>query len=91
MNYRTAHSNTGSRTAIDRAIGILVGLRGCSPEAAFAELAQAVRETGIGLNSTAAGLVALASGSSSADHAEVFNIWGELVLCRRAAPLATTR
>jgi hypothetical protein len=64
---------------IDTAIGILVGLRGCSPEEAFAELVQVVRQTGIGLGSIATGLVAVASGTSSADNAEAFNVWGDLV------------
>jgi hypothetical protein len=75
---------------IDTAIGILVGLRGCSPEDAFAELARVVRQTGIGIGigSIATGLVALASGSSSPDHAEAFNAWGELIRHGRTAALA---
>jgi hypothetical protein len=79
-----------SRKVIDTAIGILVALRGCSPEDAFAELARVVNQTGIGIGSIAAGLVALASGSSSADHAEAFNAWGELIRHGRLAALAAT-
>jgi hypothetical protein len=74
---------------IDTAIGILVGLRGCSPEDAFAELARVVRQTGIGIGiGIGTGLVALASGSSSPDHAEAFNAWGELIRHGRTAALA---
>jgi len=70
---------------IDTAIGILVGLRGCSAEDAFTEVAQVVRQTGIGIGSIAAGLVALASGSSSPDHVHAFNAWGELIRHSRSA------
>ena len=77
-----------SRTVIDVAIGILVGLRGCTPDAAFAELVRVMHLTGMGIGSVAGGLVALASGSSSADHADAFNIWGDLVLRRRTIPLS---
>jgi hypothetical protein len=78
MSY-SGRNNDTSRKVIDTAIGILVGLRGCSPEEAFAELVQVVRQTGIGLGSIATGLVAVASGTSSADNAEAFNVWGDLV------------
>jgi hypothetical protein len=75
-----------SRRVIDVAIGILVGLRGCSEREAFDELVRAVHQTGIGIGSIATGLVALASGSSSADHAEA--LWGELIRRARLVPLA---
>jgi transposase len=78
--YRT------SRKVIDVAVGVLVGLRGCSEDDAFAELVRAVQQTGIGIGSIAAGLVALASGSSSAEHAEAFNVWGELIRRGRQSP-----
>ncbi|KXW67676.1 hisitidine kinase [Mycolicibacterium phlei DSM 43072] len=68
---------------IDHAVGVLVGLRGCSPDEAFAELVRVVRQTGIGIGSVAAGLVAVASGSASAEHAEAFAVWGELVARKR--------
>jgi hypothetical protein len=77
-----------SRKVIDTAIGILVGLRGCSTDQAFAELTQVVRQTGIGLGSIATGLVAVATGSSSAEHAEAFTIWGELIARGRLNALA---
>jgi len=68
-----------SRRMIDVATGILVALRGCSDREAFDELVRVVNQTGIGIGRLAAGLVAVASGSSSAEHAEAFAVWGELV------------
>ena len=67
MSYR----DDTSRRVIDVAIGILVGLRGCSDREAFDELVQVVHQTGIGIGRLAAGLVALASGSATAEHASV--------------------
>jgi hypothetical protein len=84
MTYRA--SDETSRRVIDVATGILIGLRGCSDHEAFEELVRVVHETGIGIGRLAAGLVALASGSSTAEHAEAFAAWGELL--RR--PLAAT-
>lgn len=77
-----------SRQVIDIAVGILIGLRGCSRRDAFDELVRVVHQTGIGLGSIASGLVAVASGSSSAEHAEAFNAWGELIRLGRAGHLA---
>ena len=84
MTYRA--SDETSRRVIDVATGILVGLRGCSDHEAFEELVRVVHQTGIGIGRLASGLVALASGSATAEHAEAFAVWGELV--RR--PLAAT-
>jgi hypothetical protein len=64
MSYRAGEDI--SRRVIDVAVGILVGLRGCSEREAFEELGRVVHQTGIGIGSLASGLVALASGSSSA-------------------------
>ena len=61
------------------AIGILVGLRGCSEREAFDDLVRVVNKTNVGIGSIAAGLVALAGGSSSAGHAEAFAAWGEFL------------
>jgi hypothetical protein len=85
MTFMSYRDNT-SRRVIDVATGILIGLRGCSDREAFDELVQVVHQTGIGIGRLAAGLVGLASGSATAEHAEAFAIWGELV--RR--PLAAT-
>jgi ANTAR domain len=86
MSYR-AREDT-SRQVIDVAIGILVGLRGCSERQAFDELVRVVHQTGIGIGSLAAGLVALASGSSSAGDAEAFTVWGEVIRKGRLAAIA---
>lgn len=72
-------SDHTSRQVIDVAVGILVGLRGCSRRAAFDELAAVVHQTGIGLGTVASGLVAVASGSATAEHADAFSVWGELI------------
>jgi len=85
MSYRVVDHT--SRRVIDVATGILVGLRGCSDDEAFAELVCGVHETGIGIGRLAAGLVALASGSSTADHCEVFTVWGALFDRSRAVSL----
>ncbi|MGZ6982788.1 MAG: ANTAR domain-containing protein [Ilumatobacteraceae bacterium] len=77
MTYRDEEHT--SRRIIDVAVGILVGLRGCSQREAFEELVRVVNLSGVGIGSIASGLVALASGSSSAAHSEAFTAWGELV------------
>jgi hypothetical protein len=88
MSYRaTQHT---SRREIDVAVGILVGLRGCSERAAFDELVGVVHDTGIGIGGIATGLVALASGASSAGHDAAFAAWGELIGGRRAASVPVT-
>lgn len=84
MSYRTAQHT--SRREIDIAVGILVGLRGCSEQAAFEELVAVVRDTGIGIGAIATGLAALAAGGSSAGHDAAFAAWGDLVARRRSLP-----
>ena len=86
MSYR-AEADT-SRRVIDVAVGILVGLRGCSEGEAFEELVRVVNRSGVGIGSISGGLVALASGASSAGHAEAFTAWGELIGRGRLAPAA---
>ena len=85
MSYRAADDT--SRRVIDVAIGILVGLRGCSEREAFDELVRVVNQTGVGIGRLAAGLVALASGSATAEHADAFAVWGDLIR-RERDPLA---
>ncbi|MDT5046900.1 MAG: hypothetical protein QOG75_2760 [Mycobacterium sp.] len=87
MSYSRTRAEDTSRRVIDVAIGILVGLRGCSQREAFDELVRVVNQTGVGIGRLASGLVALASGASSAGHAEAFTAWGELV--GRGRPVAT--
>ncbi len=41
-------AETNARRSIDMAIGVLVGLRRCTAREAFAEIANAVHENGIG-------------------------------------------
>ena len=78
-----------SRQVIDNAVGILIGLRGCSRTQAFEELVRVVHQTGLGLGAIASGLVAVASGAASADHAEAFNAWDALIRGRRAHSFAS--
>ncbi|KUI38951.1 histidine kinase [Mycobacterium sp. IS-1496] len=75
-----------SRRVIDVAIGILMGLRGCTERQAFDELVVVVKETGLGIGRVAGGLVALAGGYSSAEHAEAYTVWGELIRGARRVP-----
>ncbi|MEO3761154.1 ANTAR domain-containing protein [Mycobacterium sp. B14F4] len=84
MSYRPEADT--SRRVIDVATGILVGLRGCTQREAFDELVRVVNQTGVGIGSIAAGLVALASGQACAAHAEAFTVWGELVGRRELSP-----
>jgi hypothetical protein len=83
MGYRMGDES--SRRVIDMAIGILVGLRGCNDQEAFDELVRVVHQTGVGIGRLAAGLVAVASGSASAEHVEAFTAWGELIQRGRVA------
>ncbi|UXA16390.1 ANTAR domain-containing protein [Mycobacterium sp. SMC-4] len=81
-------SDDTSRQVIDVAVGILIGLRGCSRREAFDELVAVVHRTGTGLGTIASGLVAVASGASSARYAEAYHEWGELIRLGRNGPLA---
>jgi hypothetical protein len=54
-------------------------MQGYSDREAFDKIVRVVNQTGIGIGSLAAGLVALAGGASSAGHAEAFTPWGELL------------
>ncbi|MEH3143046.1 MAG: ANTAR domain-containing protein [Mycobacterium kyogaense] len=83
MNVR---SDDTSRQVIDIAVGILIGVRGYSRREAFDELVRVVRETGTGLGSAAAGLVAVATGSSTAEQ---FAAWGDVVGGRVRTPLSS--
>lgn len=79
-------SDKTSRRVIDLALGVLVGLRGYPPEEAFVELAEVVRQTGVGVGTIAAELVALAGGATSTTHAQNLNAWAELIRQHRARP-----
>jgi hypothetical protein len=90
MSHSASRDDATSRKVIDVAVGILVGLRGCTEREAFDELVEVVNRTGLGIFSVASSLTAVASGSSSASDSEAFNAWGELIRRARAASLATT-
>jgi hypothetical protein len=90
MSYSRIRAEDTSRRVIDVAIGVLVGLGGCSQREAFDELVRVVNQTGIGIGSLASGLVALASGAPSARHGEAFTAWGELISRGRLVPAAVT-
>jgi hypothetical protein len=90
MSYSRIRAEDTSRRVIDVAIGVLVGLRGCSQREAFDELVRVVNQAGIGIGSLAAGLVAVASDASSAGHAEALTAWGELISRGRLVPAAVS-
>jgi ANTAR domain len=71
---------------IDLAVGVLVGLRGCSQEEAFVELVEVVRQTRAGIGTIATELVALASGATSTNPARDLSAWAELIRQRRPDP-----
>ena len=84
MNHNDGSADPLSRHVIDVAIGVLMGLRRCSERQAFNEIAAAVSETGIGLNSICRGLVELASRTANSfdNRSEVVDLWGDLVAGR---------
>ena len=79
-----------SRRMIDLAIGILMGLRGCSEREAFDDLVNAVHETKIGPAGLATALAHLVGGKGDGvpHEAEAALVWGHL-LASRVASAAT--
>lgn len=69
------------RTELDTAVGVLMGRRHCSSRMAFAEIAEAVRQTGISATALSRALVALASGVPERfEHRdEVESRWAEVL------------
>ena len=90
MSHPSSRHHDTSRRVIDLATGILVGLRGCPPDEAFAELVRVVNDSRIGIGSLAGALVALATGGSGSaeEDIEAFNAWGELLRHTRRVPVA---
>jgi hypothetical protein len=84
----TGSNGEASRRTVDVAVGILIGLRGYTDREAFDELVGVVNRTGLGIFTVAASLVAVATGSSSAEDTEAFNAWGEPIQRARRAQLA---
>ena len=70
-----------SRRVIDVAIGILMGLRGCSERQASDDLVSAVHDTGLGLGALARALMDLVEGSEVLfqHRAEAGQRWGHLM------------
>ena len=78
-----------TRTTIDRAVGVLIALRGCSPDEAFAELAAHSFRFDVSLVQSARSIVAAARGLAS-DHGvagaamtSAQEDWGRLLSDRR--------
>lgn len=74
------------RRTLDRAEGVLIGLRGCSSEDAFMELVTAARDTGHRLSSITFALLDVAShrDDASSAHDVVRARWGLLLDSRLA-------
>ncbi|MGV8873143.1 MAG: ANTAR domain-containing protein [Rhodococcus sp. (in: high G+C Gram-positive bacteria)] len=78
-----------TRTTIDRAVGVLIALRGCSPEDAFAELAAHSFRFDVSLVQSARSIVAAARGMDSANGVagaamtSAQQDWGSLLADRR--------
>ena len=91
MTELSRFGDSASRRAIDLAIGILMGLRGCSERDAFDDLVRAVHQTGIGPAGLAVALVEIVGdGSRSVPHqSEALLVWGHLVPSRVSAVSTT--
>lgn len=80
-------SDVTSRRVIDVAIGILMGLRGCSEQQASEDLFGAVHDTGIGLGTIARALMDLVDDSEVPfpNRSEAMQRWGHLIRPRVSA------
>ncbi|OZD08051.1 ANTAR domain-containing protein [Rhodococcus sp. 06-235-1A] len=82
-------SDVVTRTTIDRAVGVLIALRGCSPDDAFAELAAHSFRFDVSLVQSARSIVAAARGMDSANGVAGVAMmsaredWGPLLADRR--------
>ncbi|HEV7418932.1 MAG TPA: ANTAR domain-containing protein [Mycobacterium sp.] len=76
--------DSASRRVIDVALGILMGLRGCSEQEAFDDLVGAVHATGVGPGTLARALVAVVGGASGhvPHQAEAMQRWGHVMADR---------
>ena len=81
MTQVDRRADPASRRVIDLAIGILMGLRGCSEREAFDDLVDAVHETGIGPAGLAAALTHVVGGKGEVvpHQPEVIRVWGHLL------------
>ncbi|WP_178360524.1 ANTAR domain-containing protein [Mycolicibacterium hippocampi] len=84
MSEKGLQGDQASRRVIDVAIGILIGVRGCTEREAFDELAGAVRQTGVGLGAIAGALVDLVAGAGGASphRDQALDVWGHMLACR---------
>ena len=82
-------SDVVTRTTIDRAVGVLIALRGCSPDDAFAELAAHSFRFDVSLVQSARSIVAAARGMDTANGVagaamlSAREDWGPLLADRR--------
>jgi ANTAR domain len=94
MSEKGLRGDQTSRRVIDMAIGILMGVRGCTEREAFNDLASAVRQTGIGLGAIAGALVDLVGGAGGASpfRDQALDVWGHMLASRgmRANGIAAT-
>ncbi|ABM16105.1 MULTISPECIES: ANTAR domain-containing protein [Mycolicibacterium] len=74
------HPDLLSRRSIDVAVGILMALRRCSEDQAFAEIAAAAHRMGLPLGEVTRALIAVADAHSghTSHRDEALRIWGEL-------------
>jgi hypothetical protein len=91
MTQRDRRADTASRRVIDLAVGILMGLRGCSAREAFDDLVGAVHRTGIGPAGLAAALVGLVEGAGEdvPHQSDAALVWGHLLVRPHTALVAT--
>ena len=84
MTEAGRRGDTASRRGIDVAIGILMGLRGCSEQQAFDDLVEAVHDTGVGPGALARALASVVGGSDGPfpHRCEVMQRWGHLLAPR---------
>lgn len=90
MTEVAGRGDPASRRVIDLAIGVLMGLRGCSEREAFDDLVNAVHETGIGPAGLATALRHLVGGNGDGvpHQSEATLVWGHLLASRVASATA---
>lgn len=90
---RSSHTPPIDSRSLDIAKGVLVALRGCSPEQAFAELADVSQQNRLGTLTLARALVHLAHGSAQPASGPATDValqtWGQLIVGARSAPSLT--
>lgn len=87
------YPGVSSRHVIDVPIGVLVGLRRCSEQQAFNEIASAVSETGVNLGSICRRLIELVSDTTDSfdERPEVAGLWGDLARPLNCSALPVNR